>query len=81
LVNLLINLGIDVFTDQLEMADLRSALYLPKTIQIIRIPYQNVNSLNLKAISSSGTILKSDEIQINGDTVKKKLFYMFNSVL
>lgn len=79
--NLLINLGIDIFTDQLEMADLRSALYLPKTIQMIRIPYQNVNSLDLKAVSPSGVVLKNDQIHINGDSANKKLFYLFNSVL
>jgi len=79
-LNLLINLGIDIFTGQLEMADLRAALCLPKTIQMIRIPYQNSDSLTVKALSGSGTVLKSEQITVVDKPDQKKLFYTFSSL-
>jgi hypothetical protein len=80
LLNLLINVGIDVFTNQLEMADLRSGLYLPASIQIIRIPYTGANSLKIKALSASGMILKSEEQQLNDGFGQNKQFVIFSSV-
>lgn len=79
-VNLLINLGIDIFTGQLEMADLRAALFLPKTIQMIRIPCQNAKDITVKALSGNGTVLKSEQIAVEEKIKQKKLFYTFSSV-
>lgn len=38
LLNLLINIGTDVGADQLEEADLRIGLFMPRTLQLTRIP-------------------------------------------
>jgi len=37
-VNLLTNVGADILADQLEEADLRVGLFLPRTLQMVRIP-------------------------------------------
>jgi hypothetical protein len=37
-LNLLVNLGTDVLADQLEQADTRLSIFMPRTIHIVRIP-------------------------------------------
>ena len=45
LLNLLINVGTDVVSAQLEKADTRSCFFIPKTIQIARIPVKPGNHM------------------------------------
>ena len=56
LVNLFVNLGTDVATDQLEKADTRMCFFLPKSIHITRIPVEpGSHRLEVSVISEDGS--------------------------
>lgn len=55
LLNLLTNIGTDVLSDQLEEADLRVGLFLPKTLQMARIPVApGTHDLTLDVLDAHG---------------------------
>lgn len=60
--NLLINLGTDLLTDQLEKADTRSAFLIPKKIHIARFPIKvGTHTLHVSVRSRSGTVVDTRE--------------------
>lgn len=79
LVNLLLNVGTDLITDQMEKADTRTCFLLPKTIQIARIPVKagGTYSVDVAALDKSGAILSSKTFSgiSVGDSEKKFIFY------
>ena len=62
--NLLLNVGTDILTDQMEKADTRSCFLLPKTIQIARIAVKpGTYSVNVSANDASGSTLSSKQFK------------------
>lgn len=60
LANLLLNIGTDVLSDQLEQADARAWFLLPRTIQVARIPVKpGVHSITVQAHGEGGAALKT----------------------
>ncbi len=82
LANLLVNIGTDVLTDQLEKADTRNCFFLPKTVQIVRIPVKAgvQQSLEIAALDKNGAIIKDKKI--TGITLAKneKRFIFYTSL-
>jgi len=78
LLNLALNVGTDILSDQLEQADTRSWFLLPRTVQMARIPVKpGVHSLTIEAHDASGRTLGSrslDNISVNPGE-KKFIFY------
>jgi|GEM_PF-356333 len=78
LVNLLLNFGTDLLTDQLEKADTRLCLFLPHSIQIARIPVQpGTHRLEAAAIDNKGKAIdrKVWEAVNVKEREKKFIFY------
>lgn len=78
LVNLFVNLGTDVATDQLEKADTRLCFFLPKAVHITRIPVEpGTHRLEAAVIGRDGSTID----QKTWDTIaveygqKKFIFY------
>jgi len=60
LANLLVNVGMDVLSDQLEKADTRSCFLIPKSIHIVRVPVSpGTHSLEVAAKGKSGQTLST----------------------
>ncbi len=58
LINLILNIGTDLLSDQLEQADTRAWFLLPRTLQIARIPVKpGVHSVTVEAHGASGESL------------------------
>lgn len=78
LLNLVLNIGTDLLSDQLEQADTRSWFLLPRTVQMARIPVKpGVHSLTIEAHDDSGRTLGSralDNISVKPGE-KKFVFY------
>ncbi len=56
--NLLLNIGTDVLTDQMERADIRSCFLIPQTVQIVRIPVKpGTYTLDVAAHDKSGAVI------------------------
>jgi hypothetical protein len=80
MANLLINVGTDVLTDQIEKADTRSCFLIPKTVQIARIPVKpGVYTIDVTALDGSGNSIGSK--QFSNITVKnhQKQFVFYSS--
>lgn len=78
--NLLLNIGTDVLTDQLERADTRSCFLIPQTVQIVRIPVKpGTYTLDVAAHEKSGAVINSR--QFSDITVKsrEKKYLIFSS--
>lgn len=78
LVNLLVNLGTDVLTDQLEKADTRLCFFLPKSIHIARIPVEpGTHHLEVSVVSRDGKAIdqKTWNDIVVGYGQKKFIFY------
>jgi hypothetical protein len=79
IANLLLNFGTDILTDQMEKADTRSCFFLPKTIQIARIPVKagGTYSVDVAALNRSGEVLNSKTFSgiTVGENEKKFIFY------
>jgi uncharacterized protein len=79
LVNLLINVGADALSDQLEKADARVWFLLPRTVQIVRMPVPPGHyTLNLGAANPAGSILRSETREVDVGAGEKK-FVFFTS--
>jgi len=79
LANLLLNVGTDILTDQMEQADTRTCFLLPRTVQIARIPVKagGTYTVDIAALNHSGQIIgtkKIDGITV-GDNEKRVVFY------
>ncbi|KMQ52896.1 putative lipoprotein [Chitinispirillum alkaliphilum] len=62
-LNLLLNLGTDVVTDQMERADVRNCFLLPQTIHLTRIPVDTgTHSVTVKAYDRNGNVIRSKNI-------------------
>jgi hypothetical protein len=79
IANLLLNIGTDILTDQMEKADTRSCFLLPKTVQIARIPVKagGTYSVDVAALSKSDVVLNSKTFSgiTVGENEKKFIFY------
>ncbi len=78
LANLLINIGTDILSDQLEKADTRLCLFFPKTIHITRIPVSpGTHTIEAEALGKDGVSLDKkiwDSISVSKGK-KRFLFY------
>jgi hypothetical protein len=78
LVNLLLNIGTDVLADQLEMSDIRLCFWLPRYIQVTRIPLEpGIHRVEVVARDSMNRPLKEDvfsQVKVR----KGKKSFLFN---
>jgi hypothetical protein len=78
LANLLMNIGTDALSDQLEKADTRSCFLIPKTIQVARIPVEpGTHEVEVTAKGNSGVTISSqtfDNIKVRPHE-KRVIFY------
>jgi uncharacterized protein len=78
IINLILNIGTDLLSDQLEQADTRTWFLLPRTVQMARIPVKpGSHSLTIEAHDASGNTLGSkvfENIAVKPGE-KKFLFY------
>ncbi len=80
LVNLLVNLGIDFFGDQLEQADTRVWFLLPRTVQLAYIPAAPGRyTLDLSAQGRDGTLIREETVTVDVKAGQKK-FVFFTSL-
>ncbi len=77
-LNLLVNIGADVLADQLEKADTRLSIFLPRTIHVTRIPVDaGVHQVNAVAVGRDNAPLDNrswENIEIRPGE-KRFLFY------
>jgi uncharacterized protein len=60
IANLLISLGTDLLSSQLEKADTRCCFFIPQTVQIARIPVKpGIHTVTVSARDNGGAILSS----------------------
>jgi uncharacterized protein len=81
IINLILNIGTDILSDQLEQADTRNWFLLPQTVQMARIPVKpGLHSLTIQAHDASGNTLATKAI--NNIEVKpgEKKFLFFPSL-
>jgi len=71
LANLLVNVGTDILTDQMEKADTRNCFFLPRTVQIVRIAVTPgvQQSIDIAALDRSGSVIKNKKV--TGLTLEK----------
>ncbi|MFP4418769.1 MAG: hypothetical protein ACLFSB_16025 [Chitinispirillaceae bacterium] len=78
LLNFLLSFGTDILTDQMEKADTRLSLFLPRTIHITRIPVSpGTHTIRAAACQRNGTVIKRrhfDNIEVKKGE-KRFLFY------
>jgi hypothetical protein len=78
--NLLLNIGTDVLTDQLERADTRSCFLIPQTVQIVRIPVKpGTYTLDIAAHDKSGAVINNKEISGISVKSREKKFIIYSS--
>jgi hypothetical protein len=82
LANLLVNIGTDILTDQMEKADTRNCFFLPKTVQIVRIPVKAgvSQSIDITALDKNGAIVKNNKITGLTLAQKEKRFIFYTSL-
>lgn len=82
LANLLVNIGTDVLTDQLEKADTRNCFFLPKTVQIVRIPVKAgvMQSIDINALDKQGTVINNKKITGLTLAQNEKRFVFYSSL-
>jgi hypothetical protein len=76
--NLLLNVGTDLITDQLEHADARNCFLIPKQVQIARIPVKpGTYSVTADAVDSRGVVIgtKAFDGIVVKNREKKFIFY------
>jgi hypothetical protein len=65
LINLVTNIGTDIAAAQLEQADLRVGLFLPKNIQMKRIPVTpGEHRVNVLALNNNGSAVQNYEYNV-----------------
>ncbi len=70
LVSLFTNIGVDVAQGQMEQADLRLGLFMPNSIQMIRLPVEvGTHDVSVYALGKRGEMAK--EFHFNGISVEK----------
>ncbi len=78
LLNFLVNFSTDILTDQMEKADTRLSMFLPRAVHIVRIPVSpGVHNIRVAACESDGSVIEDefiDGIKINRGE-KRFLFY------
>jgi hypothetical protein len=80
LANLLLNVGTDVLTDQLERAETRSCFLIPQTVQIVRIPVNpGTYTLDVAAHEKSGAVINSRQFTNITVKAREKKFLIFSS--
>jgi uncharacterized protein len=78
--NLLIGLGTDVLSSQLEKADTRCCFFIPKTVQVARIPVKPGNySITVSARNSGGAVLSTKTFPNLDVKAHKKKFVVYCS--
>jgi hypothetical protein len=82
LANLLVNIGTDILTDQMEKADTRNCFFLPKTVQIVRIPVKAgvLQSIDITALDKNGAILKQKKVTDLTLAQNEKRFIFYTSL-
>ena len=79
IANLLISIGTDVLSSQLEKADTRACFFVPKTIQIARIPVNpGVHTITVTARDQSGNALGEKTFPAIEVRTHKKQFVFFS---
>ncbi len=81
IANLILNIGTDLLSDQLEQADTRNWFLLPRSVQIARIPVQpGVHSISVEAHNAAGATLGAKSF--DGLNVKpgEKKFVFYSSL-
>jgi hypothetical protein len=62
--NLLVNVGTDALSSQLERADTRMSIFLPKTIHVARVPVEpGTHQVNVAALGKGGTVVTTRQYQ------------------
>jgi len=80
IANLLINVGTDVLSSQLEKADTRTCFFVPKTVQIARIPVNpGIHSITVIARDQGGRALTEKTFSAIEVKPHKKQFVFFSS--
>jgi hypothetical protein len=80
IANLLINLGTDFLSSQLEKADARSCFFVPKTIQIARIAVEpGIHGITVIARDRNGNALGEKTFSAIDVKPHKKQFVFFSS--
>ncbi len=78
--NLLLNIGTDVLSSQLEKADTRSCFFIPKTVQIARIPVvPGTYSVTVSACALSGEVLNQKTFSNITVRPHQKQFLLYSS--
>lgn len=78
--NLLLNIGTDVITDQLERADTRSCFLIPQTVQIVRIPVKpGTYTLDIAALEKSGAVINKKQFTDISVKSREKKYLIFSS--
>lgn len=78
--NLLLNIGTDVLTDQLERADTRSCFLIPQTVQIVRIPVKpGTYTLDIAAHEKSGAVINKKQFTDISVKLREKKFIIYSS--
>jgi len=78
--NLLLNIGTDVLTDQLERADIRSCFLIPQTVQIVRIPVKpGTYTLDIAAHEKSGAVINKKQFTDISVKSREKKFIIYSS--
>ncbi len=79
--NLLLNIGTDVLTDQLERADTRSCFLIPQTVQIVRIPVKpGTYTLDVAAHERSGAVINKKQFTNISVKPREKKFIIYSSL-
>ncbi len=80
IANLLINLGTDILSSQLEKADTRCCFFIPKTVQIARMSVPpGEHSIVVSAHDNRGKVLSSKTFDGIMVKPKKKAFVFYSS--
>lgn len=78
--NLLLNIGTDVLTDQMERADTRSCFLIPQTIHIVRIPVSpGTYTLDVAAHNNSGAVINSRQFTNITVKAREKKYLIYSS--
>lgn len=78
--NLLLNIGTDVLTDQLERADIRSCFLIPQTVQFVRIPVKpGTYTLDIAALEKSGAVINKKQFTDISVKSHEKKYLIFSS--
>ena len=81
LANLILNVGADLLSDQMENADTRNCFLIPKTVQIARIPVSAGSyDISVAARDRNGNVLETKKFSNITVEERKKRFIFYTSL-